>query len=258
MPGFSKKYVKRQGKRAYAYAKKRYVKKGHMNLGKVISDVNRIKQLINVERKRVPSVILDDVAVAQTGAGLQSSGYYFNPTIFSTTQGDTNATRNGASIKPQAFHLDLRVKRDRGISDMKLHYEVFWIPDQDKVSGTSASHAVQKYYNTSTFDGKYDTNSPRNFQDMKGFRTLRKGNVLIKADTAGSSVGYQTRMKTIGIGGKLTHHIKYDVGTDNVRHGSIGIVFTANKGNTANISTGAADEAPLLVSMQGVLYFTDN
>lgn len=257
MPRFTKKYVKRQGKRAYAYAKKRYVKKGHMNLGKVISDVARIKQLINVEKKRVPSIILDEQPVAQTGTGVNSSGYYFNPHIFTTTQGDTNATRNGASIKPQSFHLDLRVKRDRGISDMKLKYEVFWIPDQDKMTGIASTN-VAKYYTPSTFDGKYDTNAPRNFQDMKGFKTLRKGIVYIPADNAGSSVGYQTRMKTIGIGGKLTHHIKYDVGTDNVRHGSIGIVFTANKGDVANVSSGPADESPVLVSLQGVLYFTDN
>lgn len=256
MPGF-RKYARKQMRRAGKYAKKRYSKGGKPNISNIWKDVKMIKQLINTEKKRVPSVILQDLPVAQQGTQTANSGYYFNDHIFATTQGDTNGTRNGASIKPQAWHLDLRVKRTRGISDMKLHYEVFWIPDQDKMTGLMHTN-VAKYYNVSTFDGMYDTNSPRNFQEMAGFRVLRKGTVFIPADTAGSSVGYQTRQKTIGIGGKLTHHIKYDVGTDNVRHGSIGIVFTSNKGDTAHVSSGPADESPLLVSMQGVLYYTDN
>jgi hypothetical protein len=215
-----------------------------------VKDVERIKQLINVEKKRVPCHALDDYAVAQTGSQPAGSGCYFDPHIFHTTQGMTNATRNGASIKPQSFHLDLRVKRVNGFSAQKLKYEIFWIPDQDKMTGLSGSN-VTKYYLPSTFDGTYDTNSSRNFEEMSGFRTIRKGTVYLAANTNADN---QLQMKTVGIGGKLKHHIKYDVGTDNVRHGSIGIVLTANRGHT----TGTGDNSPLLVSLQGTLYYTDN
>ena len=43
-----KKYVKKQAKRAYGAAKKRYVKKGGPNVAAIYKDVMMLKSLVNV------------------------------------------------------------------------------------------------------------------------------------------------------------------------------------------------------------------
>lgn len=68
--GRVKKYVKKQAKRLYGYAKKRYVPNGRIDVVRIAKDLNEVRKAINVEKKYKTEYINTQLGIGATAPGI--------------------------------------------------------------------------------------------------------------------------------------------------------------------------------------------
>lgn len=238
-----KKVVKRT-------ATKRYTKgargKRTLNLKKIGQDVMMLKNLVNVEKKRVDLFTATALAVGQlAGAGITGANCtQITPVI---AQGITNSTRNGNSVKLTSLYLSMQYAQQANtINDIKLRYYIICRPDNAALYAPAA--ITQQFLEANPFSSVQDFYSSRDPEYFGAFRVIKRGTVNLKQDqiTSGQSI------VQINVPLKLNYHLKYNsnASTDTVKN-NLYLLVVCSGGDTT-LLTGAS------LAYNARYYFTDN
>lgn len=244
-----KRYAKKQLKRGGVAAKKRYFKgKGYAKpkLGQMFKDVQKLKHLLNVEKKvflreeRTPinlaltvdstktSASIDGEAIYALRDNVLRSGAYVNTNIIGTpNRGTGDGDLVGDRAKIVSYHMDYRIKAVEGNTSTppswgkaktKVHLYLVLIPRGDQVltdgitSQNQEETMLMRFFEPSVFDNTYD-GTRRNIQYMKDFKVMNKKTVYFNHDEQNDSSSPSTVFSGIHegkFGGKCNHHIRYD------------------------------------------------
>lgn len=242
----AKKYAKGVVKRGYKMAKKRYVKRGQPNMKNIMSDVKMLKQLVNVEKKRVD---FTQLTTLQFGAlnGVGVSGAQCVNVVPVISQGTTNSTRNGNSVKLVSACLDVQFAQQLScVNDLKLRWVLICRPDN--AASYSAATVQDTFLEPNPFSTVRDFYSNRDPEYYTAFRVIKQGVIDLKQDQISS--GQTIVQKKYPL--KLNHHLKYnDNASTSTTKNAFFLLFTASGGDIA-LSTGAQ------VGFNIRWYYTDN
>jgi len=240
----AKAYVKRQGKRAFRAAKKRYVQKGKLNISKLSADVQMLKHLVNTEKRRVDLSPAASQVGQFNGASTGQYAFGLSPTI---PQGVTQGGRIGNSVKLVSGVLDLRLaQQSAAVNNIKVKLYIVCRPDNSATG--SATTAINEFLELNNFSGVNDYYSNRDPEYFKAFRVITQKTFIMKQDsvTSGTSI-IQTKIPL-----RFNHHQKYNTNASTTTVSNQFYIFmVASDGDTA-ASTG--------VSLQWNMrwYYTDN
>lgn len=240
----AKAYVRRQGKRVIRAAKKRYVKKGKLNISKLSADVQMLKHLVNTEKKRV-DISLAASQVAQYFGAV--SGQYaagLSPTIPQQVQ---QGGRTGNSVKLVSGVLDLRLaQQSSAVNNIKVKVYIVCRPDNS--AGTSATNSLNEFIEVNPFSGVNDYYSNRDPEYFKAFRIITQKTYTLKQDSiiGGTSI-IQTKIPL-----KFNHHQKYNSNASTTTTSNQFYIFMVASDGDTSASTG--------VGLQWTMrwYYTDN
>lgn len=255
--------IKKAVKTASRAVNKRYFKKksGYTpKIGRIIKDVSILKSMLNAEKKTYTQQNNLQLVAQVNG---NSSGHFILDITPTPSQGTTNSTRNGSSIRLSASYLQFLISTQSGLSkNIRLKFEIV------KYDGKpiSTSQAIADYLDPNPFISDqtiYDTNCSRNIDTFKQFRVLRRKIVSFKPSFSGqiliSNLDMPLKYKS--------HHIKFDNNLDTVVDGQLFLIVRADTGNsntsTANTSTssGVMTKGTLtgcFFSYNFIHYFYDN
>jgi len=248
-----KKYAKKQFGRAKQAAKKRYFKGGKVALntakiGQIMSDVQKLKLMVNAEKKRIDGGNEVPISVGAIGANLLDSGYFAQRQLFLVPEGTGHRQKNGNSIKCHSFHMDVRITQQTQLNELRGTMYVVRMREPQNV--TSPDDLVSKFLVPSAFDDRYDEFSPRNYENMTDFTVVAKQKLFLPADDitgAGPTKNYS-------VGGRLNFHqrTKETAGINTVYDtNELAIIIVADKGSTLNNSG-------FKFEWKGTMYFYDN
>ncbi len=287
----TRKYAKRQVARAGKFAKKRYFKgKGYRKpkITQIISDVNKLKHLLNVEKKthlveeRTPitmGLIVDSTKTTSTINGeaiyarrdnVNRSGAYVKTNLIGTlSPGYANGEIVGNRAKLVSYHMDYRIKAIRGAATgyswgkqrSKVRLFLVMLPRADQVltnditAENDEEVMLMRFFDQSVFDATYD-GTRRNIEYMKDFKIM--ASKVITFDHDDDTDGTTTATRHDGIyegkmGGKCDHHIRYN-GVKLIKNQMALIAIPDNGG----VSGTASDPNHFTLEYSMKLYYVDN
>ena len=242
------KYVKKQAKRAYGAAKKRYVRKGGPNMRNIVSDVKMLKRLVNVEKKRVDYNFGGSyLAVAQyNGLLTGAASADVTPII---AEGITGNTRNGLSVKLTSCCIDLFFKQQvNTINGLKIRW--FYVCKPDNAQTLGPSTCLTQLLDPNPFTTIIDYHSSRDPEYFTSLRIVKQGVVTLSQDSLATGVSYQQRKVPL----KLNHHLKYNTdGSTTTTKNAFFLIFTADTGDRQSPSLTGVD-----VGFNIRYFYTDN
>lgn len=227
--GFKKVVAKvaRKGMRKAGQAiKKRYYGKGKLNVAKIVNDVSLIKRMINAEKKTISINLQNQVFGQLLG---NSAGYHSNDVTPIPIQGAGGSQRNGNSIKICSWHMTAQVIQQASAVGA-THYKMFMFHIKGDPLSSPATF-VNEHWNTNNFVGGggqiVDYNSQLNPTEYNNARLLFFKTFTIQPD----AITGQTGFRTINVGGKLQHHVRYNGDANTINSGQIYLVILADSGN---------------------------
>lgn len=259
-------YVKKQAKRVYKAAKKRYVSKaGNFKLAKLTKDVAYLGSMLNAEKKRVITAysptILGQVRV-------NNQGYYAVDLTPSINEGVGYQNRTGSSVKLHSMFLSGIISQQSGADQrVKFKWYIFQVKGD---TSTSAYTFVDNIVQTNPFIGAgnvvRDYNSPFNPDYFGTYKIIRSGKWSLSSSQYASAPLAQIPIKILhkfnrGAG----HHIRYSADTNTVVDGQIIFAVFPDNGNCdpvspstlSNVIVTAAASGDNIV-MQTQIYYYDN
>lgn len=269
MSSYFKKYspTKKQWKAAGRIAYKKTglvnpIKKGKISSTRLIKDVQMMKALLNVEKKRVVNYSTSGASLIGQVNG-NSSGHYLVDVTPLPPQGTGYNQRTGNSIKWCSSHYDIQlVQQSNTNSPLKIKY--YFV----KVLGTpysGMSAVVPQFINFNPFvtgGTVYDYNSARNPDYFKDFKVVKSGTIYMAPDPQSAT----TMIKTLKLGFKLdNHHVRWSVDNSTLSQGQIFLLMVADNGNINASTVSTLGGIPNTNSQTGVIfnyirtdYFVDN
>lgn len=199
------KWIKKRGKKIVKNLKKRYFKGGkvkpkNIKLLQIAKDVATLKEIVNAEKKRIDEPNELAYEIAQTGTGLNSSGFMVKRNLFEVPIGTGHREKNGNSIKAHSYHLDFRANAMATVQSLRL--KVFLVCAKEPQNLTTSDDIISKLFLPSAFGNKYDIQSPRNYENMNDFRIIASKSIYLKGDTEPN----QTDSRIFSLGGRLNFH----------------------------------------------------
>ena len=239
------KVVKKAVKKRYGFNKK---SKGPKYV-KMAQDVAKLAMMINAEKKvfnqSYPVYSVGQVNANGTGALI----YDVTPLM---AQGVTLSTRNGASVKLHSALYQFQFTQQASLTiNQKIIIE-FW-----KTKGTTLPQAdcLAKVYDTATFSGVIDTNSPRYQDNFNDFQLIRRVSKMLPADSISTDATVITFDVPIKFNRGKGHHIRLTQNisqnpTSDVLNGQIFMIVRASVGNSST-STVSTQNVPLKLINSG-------
>lgn len=236
-----KKYAKKAGRAVKRAVKKRYVTKTGkgLRMNQIVKDVNYLKSVLNPEKK-IWQQSQTDVLVGQ--CNINASAHYVFDITPKPSQGITDATRNGNSIKVSSGYFRLQMQAENTSSGHPLKFRVMIV----KVIGAPVASAslVTEMFKPNPFVSNgtiYDFHSDRREDTFKRFQVLRTKYVTIGQNAHTGQVMHSN----LKFGMKYrSHHVKFSSNaTTDVSDGQLYIVVFADAGNingTVSTLTGTA------------------
>lgn len=224
------KYVKKQGKRALVAAKKRYVKKGGLNISQITKDVQMLKRLVNVEKRRVETTLLTQTSFS--GGSADFFAAQITPII---SQGIAQGGRIGNKLKLISACLDLQIKGNLNcVNQFRYKWYVVCKPDSTATT-TTASSATNNMFEVNTFTGNVDYHSNRDAEFFKNYRIIAKGKGSLQQD----QISGATAINQIKVPLKLSHHLTYNADANvNTTTNNFYLMILGDSGTAAALDGG--------------------
>ena len=209
-------------------------------------DVQMLKHLVNVEKKRSDITVTTPTAVAQTyGAGV--SGAYAAVIAPTLLEGVAQGQRIGLSIKCVSACLDIQfVQQSSTLNNLKLKWWIVTRPDNS--SGFSASTSIAQFFEANPFSGVNDYYSSRDPEYFTAFKVIKAGVVNLHQDQITS--GAAAVQKKIPL--KFNHHLKYNTDAATTTTKNQMYLFVTCSGGDLGLATGAT------IQYNMRWYYTDN
>jgi len=258
----AKRYVRKQGKRAVNFAKKRYWPKGP-NVANILKDVAFLKSVINAEKKKRQHLAIGNIGQLYGSTG---SGHYITQLIPAMTQGTSGDEFTGDSLKLHSLHMSMQFLQMPALANkMRINWAIVQVKGEPY---TTIGDAIGDYLDPSLFisgGSIYDNFSQRNQNKYSWFKVHRRGTINLARDPI-SSMQTQT---TVNINHKWHngkgHHLRFNPVDQALESGQLFIVFTANCGNVdpsnASTTSGAifnTANSGATFNMSTTHYFFDN
>lgn len=272
MAGFKRlvqKVMKKARRKVGQKITKRYYNKSNksINVGQIASDVMRIKKLVNVEKKRITLAYSN--AVGQF-ANLLNSFNILDITPVPVENVAYNG-RTGASIKCVSYHMDVQyihqgsttqpckgvmyVVLNKGaplatVSDLQTFYSNMFVPNP----------FITGYGGTVGATGIIEYNSSFNPDYYGRFKIIQSKRFYVPAD----SISGQPMYKTVKIGKKWQHHIRYNKDSNTVVNGQLLLITLVDSGNAGGVSSSltgvptTGSSTAITQNINLVHYYVDN
>lgn len=232
----AKAYVRKQAKRGYAYAKKRYVKNGSLNLNSVKKDVMRLKALVNAEKKSTndqdASYRVLDQGVAQLNTN--NAGFHIREiSPDSIAKGTDYDQRTGNSVKLHSLVIKGQVRGQISLNNkMRLIIEV-WNRKAAALAGTTT--IINELFDDNSFINPplIDYNSTRDKFHYKDYYRMGYKQVTLSADTLSSQI---TSVSNFTIPMKMNQHATWNAANNYIAPQ----IFIVVRCDTGNYSASAA------------------
>jgi len=141
--GRFRKYVKKQGKRLGAYAKKRYAPAGKVDFSKIASDVLKLKGIINSELKHKDSV-MPSTAIPIGNAVVPWALQSLNG--LTAQDGADPGEREGMSVRFKSLQILGKVRTTATAADALRIKMVIFVDKQPLVSGLSTDPVIGELF----------------------------------------------------------------------------------------------------------------
>lgn len=256
-----KKFAKRGLKVAGRFVKKRYFKgKGFSrpNVSRMIKDVAHLKHIVNAEKKFYEYENIGQLVAQFNGA--TGSGVHWVDCSPIPTQNGTDTGRIGDSIKVVSCVLKFQMfDQSAKVSPMKLRILIIRVKGATQTVGTAFGNYLQD--NTWTDANIKDYSSIFNPDYRSHFDIIADKRVTVKSDQYSGQTNISDKQFNL----KLSHHMRYTNGTQNVITGQLLMAVLADSGNYhATIAT-TSTNVPVTAALTGVnmnynmkWYFFDN
>lgn len=227
-----KKFVKKAKKAVVGAVKKRYYKNGYVNVRKIASDVALVKRMLNAEKKTITNTISGQVFGQVL---VNSSGFHSNDITPVPIQGNGASQRQGQSIKICSFHMCAQIIQQVS-PNQPTNFKMYIFRIKGDPMTSPGTFANEHWY-TNPFVGGggqiIDYNSqvnPNHFGDADLIYFKR---FSVKGDTAAN----QIQFKSLNLGKKLNHHVRYDGDTNTVTQGQLYLFIMPDSGNCGATSS---------------------
>ena len=192
-----KKFVKKAYTKVKTAAKKRYTKKGGLNVMKIAKDVMKMTQLLNVEKKYQ--------VYTETGNEFSLEHYYATEVTPVIPQGVTANTRTGNSVKLVSARLDVQIKAQANMTN-QFRYKWYLVRKPDAGPATSPATVVNHFLEPNIFNGLYDVHSQRDPEFFKNYRVVAQGSGSLRPENLAGQMAINQWHKNL----KLDFHLKFD------------------------------------------------
>lgn len=258
--GYSRvgKVVRKYAKKGLKMVKRRYVgKSGKFRLGKLVKDVQMIKSVVNVEKKRYTAQYTYDFLGQVNGAG---GGAYITDLTPLIAQGTGSSQRTGNSVKMTGMYLQGQIiQQSSAIDSNVVSVEVWFHKTREVVM--SLSSTGNEIYQNSPFSNQIDIISRRNQDYFSDYVCIKKQRVIVRADTY--SATNILRNATFNMGLKLNRHLRWnDAGT--LINGQLFLLVRCQSGNGSSTTASTANiphqgiNTGLKFALDQITYYTDN
>lgn len=268
--------LKRLGKNVLKYGKKAVKRSAKSQVRRMRpaawaptlnQDIQMIKKLINVEKKRIQLAFANNIG--QYANTLNSFNILdLSPVI---SQGDAYNQRNGSSVKLVSYHMDMQlihqsntsqpvrgkvyIMLNKGqpiltVGDLQTYYSNIFVPNP----------FITGYGGTAGATGILDLNSAFNSDFYGRYKIIQSKSFYIQPDNLTSQPIY----KTIKLGKKWQHHLRWDKNSNTLVNGQILMITLLDSGNAGGV-TSTLTGVPVTQSSTGITqninlthYYVDN
>lgn len=234
------KMVKKAGRKVGQALTTRYAKGGKVNMGRVIRDVALVKRMLNAEKKFLAVNLLGQVFGQTLG---NTAGFHSNDITPIPAIGSGSYQRNGQSIKICSFHMTAQVIQQsaatQGVNYKMFIYKIAGDPEPTPATFVNEQWATNQFVGGGGQIVDYNSQiNPNRFAEAKliYFKSFR-----IAPD---NNTG-QTGFKTLNLGGKIQHHIRYDGDSQNITQGQLILVILADSGNCSPVVSSTLSNIPV-------------
>lgn len=258
-----KRYAKRQGTRAFGFAKKRYYNKRRktINLGKMLRDVQTVKSIVNSEKKQI-SGFAGSSSLGQVNGNAE--GAYTLDITPGIPQGTTDSTRTGDSVKLTTAMFKFQVsQQSANTGPVRVKLRIY------KVLGTP--QATSLFLNQISLPNVFVTGANIRDYNSQPDQDYRQQYVKIaerRFTIRGDNFSGQNTIKNIDLPikfGKYGHHIKYAENTNVIASGQLMMIVQCDTGNlsagTPSTLGGVLNTAVntgLFINRSMTFYYYDN
>lgn len=232
----------------------RYVKnKPIQNIRNIVSDVNMMKKMLNVEKKHI-TIFRKSQPVGQVNgliSGLNATD--ITPII---PQGITAETRNGNSVKLVSSYIQFQFFHQANTqAQIKGQIWIFKAAGRfNRIPFDSAAEVwkFNPFIGDGTNNGSnvIDINSQRNPDFFRDFILVRKKNFTVKMD----GITGQQQVSNVNIPLKYkNHHVRYDNNSDIPTAGQIYLFILLDNGNLATLVSGCTG-IPTTTGLTGLIF----
>lgn len=240
--------------------KKRYISKNKkLKLGKIIRDVSVVKRMLNAEKK-MNALSVNGQLIGQVSGNI--SGMYYADITPTPPNGTGGSEKTGRSIKMCSWHAQMQlIQQSNAIGRQNFKIEIYQVLGSPV---TPATFATQYWFANGFVNGGntiIDYNSNVNPDFYGRYKKIYSKRVTLMPD----SVSGQTDFKTISMGGKLNHHIRFDGASTTVANGQLLLVIRTDSGNVSPSVVSTLTNIPQTAVSTGALlnyqifrYYYDN
>lgn len=216
----NKAFGKKLWKKAGTAIKKRYIRQG--GLRQLTKDVAMVKSMINAEKKYVYANIATTIGQCQVNA---DTGYYAGDITPTPSEGITQTSRNGSSIKLSSMVLRCQLVQQTNLNtDMKFTVYIIKNTQFNTVNAT----LVNQFLAPDAISTVTDYHSLRNPDYFRLFKVIAKKTYKLANDSASS----QNQIKDFQLNLKFkNHHVRFNADTNNVSNGQLWMLVVADTGN---------------------------
>uniref|UniRef100_UPI0040496D21 hypothetical protein n=1 Tax=Flavobacterium sp. TaxID=239 RepID=UPI0040496D21 len=257
------RYTRKQAKRGYKFAKKRYYNKSkkQLNVGKIIADVNMLKSIVNAEKKQIV-VSASASAIGQVnGNGEGALTLDITPV---PAQGSQDSQRNGDSIKICTGMFKFQISQMGACtSPISGVIELYYVLGTPQATSTFLQ---QKFLPNAFITGgqirDYNAQPDQDYRPQYILISSRRFRVK------GDNFGGQNQIININMPlkfGKYGHHVKYAENTNVVATGQIIMCVRCDNGNISGSTTSTlgnvistAPSTGLFINRSMTYYYYDN
>lgn len=257
--------VRKAARKVRGAAIKRYFGKGYKpKISQIARDVNKLRMLVNAEKKRLAS-FTSQVAIGQLNAN--GNGYYVADITPNPSLGTGYNERNGNSIKWLSSHWQIQISQQANCGNpLNGRIMIIQVKGQPITLGSSVAGTdgfVNKAFLPNAFitgGTIYDYNSQVNPDFYAEYKVIRTKRFSIPVDAQSGNLMF----KTFSMGLKHRNcHIRWNSsGALQHQYLMVVLVDTGNCGTTASTITGGVMNTQLasgvLMASTQTHYYTDN
>lgn len=255
-------YRSKAGKAIRKVTRQRYGTWRSPNVAAITRDVSMLKSMINAEKKRfnINATAQNQIGQYAWNGTVNSNAYFVADWTPFPSQGATNSTRNGSSIKLTSSYIQLQLYQQSATQHpMKFRFYLIQVLGAYQAPATVATQFLQaNKFIAAEQSGTaiYDYNSQRNPDYFGHYKVIARRDIYLMPDATSSMVSIKDIKIPVKYG-KTGHHIRFQGDTSNISNGELVALIVADSGNAGGTAGGITTAAPVSAVNIGAIFQYD-